>query len=58
MTTNALLMGRMADDLATAGMDRINVSLDTLDPDRFKAITRGGRFDMVWDGILAAEAAG
>src|SRR3954452_1489187 len=58
MTTNALLLGRMAQDLASAGMDRINVSLDTLDPDRFKAITRGGRFDMVWDGILAAERAG
>jgi cyclic pyranopterin phosphate synthase len=58
MTTNALLLGRMADPLAEAGLDRINVSLDTLDPDRFKAMTRGGRFDMVWDGILAAERAG
>ena len=58
MTTNALLLGRMADDLAVAGLDRINVSLDTLNPERFKAMTRGGRFDMVWDGILAAERAG
>jgi GTP 3',8-cyclase len=58
MTTNALLLGRMADDLAAAGMNRINVSLDTLDADRFKIMTRGGRFDMVWDGILAAENAG
>ena len=58
MTTNALLLGRMADDLAEAGMDRINVSLDTLDPDRFKSMTRGGRFDLVWQGILAAERAG
>jgi cyclic pyranopterin phosphate synthase len=58
MTTNALLLGRMADDLAAAGLDRINVSLDTLDPDRFKAMTRGGRFDLVWQGILAAEQAG
>lgn len=58
MTTNALLLSRMADDLAAAGMDRINVSLDTLDPDRFRIMTRGGRFDMVWDGILAAERAG
>jgi len=58
MTTNALLLGRIADKLADAGLDRINVSLDTLDPDRFKAITRGGRFDMVWEGILAAERAG
>jgi cyclic pyranopterin phosphate synthase len=58
MTTNALLLGRMADGLAEAGLDRINVSLDTLNPERFKAMTRGGRFDMVWDGILAAERAG
>jgi GTP 3',8-cyclase len=58
MTTNALLLGRMADGLADAGLDRINVSLDTLNPERFKAMTRGGRFDMVWDGILAAERAG
>jgi cyclic pyranopterin phosphate synthase len=58
MTTNALLLGRMADGLADAGLDRINVSLDTLNPDRFKAMTRGGRFDMVWEGILAAERAG
>lgn len=58
MTTNALLLGRMAEDLAAAGMNRINVSLDTLNPERFKTMTRGGRFDMVWDGILAAERAG
>ena len=43
MTTNALLLGRMADGLADAGLDRINVSLDTLNPERFKAMTRGGR---------------
>lgn len=58
MTTNALLLGRLVEGLADAGLDRINVSLDTLDPDRFKAMTRGGRFDLVWDGILAAERAG
>ncbi len=58
MTTNALLLGRMAEDLAAAGMNRINVSLDTLNPERFKIMTRGGRFDMVWDGIQAAERAG
>ena len=58
MTTNALLLGRMAAGLAEAGLDRINVSLDTLNPDRFKEMTRGGRFDMVWDGLLAAERAG
>ena len=58
MTTNALLLGRMADDLADAGLDRVNVCIDTLDPDRFKAMTRGGRLDLVWQGIEAADAAG
>jgi cyclic pyranopterin phosphate synthase len=58
MTTNALLLSRNAEQLAEAGLDRVNVSIDTLDPDRFKAMTRGGRFDLVWQGIEAAEAAG
>jgi cyclic pyranopterin phosphate synthase len=58
MTTNALLLGRLAQDLADAGLDRVNVSIDTLDPDRFKAMTRGGRLDLVWKGIEAADAAG
>jgi len=58
MTTNALLLGRLAADLADAGLDRVNVSIDTLDPDRFKAMTRGGRLDLVWQGIEAADAAG
>lgn len=58
MTTNALLLGRLAPGLAAAGLDRVNVSIDTLDPDRFKLMTRGGRLDMVWQGIEAADAAG
>jgi GTP 3',8-cyclase len=58
MTTNALLLSRIAADLKTAGLDRINVSLDTLDPDRFKAMTRGGRLDLVWAGLEAADAVG
>lgn len=58
MTTNALLLGRMAADLKDAGLDRVNVSIDTLDPVRFKAMTRGGRFDLVWQGIEAADAVG
>ena len=58
MTTNALLLSRNAAQLAAAGLDRVNISIDTLDPDRFKAMTRGGRFDLVWQGIEAAEAAG
>jgi len=58
MTTNALLLSRMAADLKEAGLDRINVSLDTLDSDKFKAMTRGGRLDLVWAGLEAADAVG
>ena len=58
MTTNALLLSRIAGDLKDAGLDRINVSMDTLDPDKFKVMTRGGRFDLVWAGLEAADAAG
>jgi GTP 3',8-cyclase len=58
MTTNALLLSRLAADLKEAGLDRINVSLDTLDPIRFKAMTRGGRLDLVWAGLEAADAVG
>ncbi len=58
MTTNALLLGRMAADLKAAGLDRINVSIDTMDPVRFKSMTRGGRFDLVWQGIQAADEVG
>jgi cyclic pyranopterin phosphate synthase len=58
MTTNALLLSRIAADLKQAGLDRINVSLDTLDPDRFKLMTRGGRLDLVWRGLEAADEVG
>ncbi len=58
MTTNGLLLGRLAADLKAAGLDRVNVSIDTLEPQKFKALTRGGRLDLVWQGIEAAEAVG
>ncbi|HEY8292112.1 MAG TPA: radical SAM protein, partial [Thermomicrobiales bacterium] len=58
MTTNGILLSRLAEPLAQAGLKRINVSIDTLDPERFKQITRGGRLDLVMEGIQAAEAAG
>lgn len=58
MTTNALLLSRMADDLKAAGLDRINVSFDTLDPVKFKEMTRGGRLDLVWAGLEAADRVG
>lgn len=58
MTTNALLMSRKAQEYKDAGLDRINVSIDTLDPGRFRFMTRGGRLDMVWDGIETADRVG
>jgi GTP 3',8-cyclase len=58
MTTNALLLSRMAADLKDAGLGRVNISIDTLDPDKFKLMTRGGRLDLVWAGIEAAHDVG
>jgi GTP 3',8-cyclase len=58
MTTNGVLLPKLAQPLKAAGLQRVNVSLDTLDAGRFRRVTRWGRFEQVWDGILAAEAAG
>ncbi len=58
MTTNGSQLARFAGDLAAAGVRRINVSLDTLDPDKFARITRWGKLPVVLDGIAAATAAG
>jgi cyclic pyranopterin phosphate synthase len=56
--TNATQLARHAQDLRDAGVRRINVSLDTLDPAKFRAITRWGRLDQVLDGIRTARDAG
>ncbi len=58
LTTNGSQLKRFARDLKAAGVKRINVSLDTLDPDRFRAITRWGDLAAVLEGLDAAEAAG
>ncbi len=58
MTTNGILLEELAEPLARAGLRRVNVSIDTLDPARFKRITRWGSIDKVWAGIDAAERAG
>jgi cyclic pyranopterin phosphate synthase len=58
MTTNGLLLSRLAEPLATAGLQRVNVSIDTLNPDKFKRLTRWGKLEDVWNGIMAAEKAG
>jgi GTP 3',8-cyclase len=58
LTTNGSQLPKHAAELFAHGVRRINVSLDTLDPDRFRAITRWGELDRVLDGIAAAQAAG
>lgn len=57
LTTNAMLLERLAQPLADAGLMRVNISMDTLDRDKFKRMTRGGDIDRVWKGIAAAERA-
>ena len=58
MTTNGHRLAGCAERLYAAGMRRVNVSLDSLNPERFAALTRGGRLDKVLDGLDAARAAG
>jgi cyclic pyranopterin phosphate synthase len=58
VTTNGALLARHAAELAACGVRRINVSLDSLDPERFRALTRLGRLDEVLEGIAAARRAG
>lgn len=58
LTTNGLLLAKMARELHAAGLNRINVSLDTLQADTFARITRGGSLGAVLDGIAAAEEVG
>jgi cyclic pyranopterin phosphate synthase len=58
MTTNGMLLSRYAAPLAEAGLQRVNVSLDTLRPERFQRITRLGRLEDVLTGIEAARQAG
>ena len=58
VTTNGSQLARYAQELAACGVRRVNVSVDTLDPDKFRAITRWGDLAKVLDGIAAAQAAG
>jgi cyclic pyranopterin phosphate synthase len=58
LTTNGSQLARFADELAGHGVKRINVSLDTRDPDKFRKITRWGDISKVLSGIAAAQAAG
>lgn len=58
LTTNGTRLAKYAGELVEAGVRRVNVSLDTLDPEKFRLITRRGDFDKVMDGLAAARAAG
>jgi len=58
MTTNGILLGRFAADLRQAGLNRVNVSLDTLDPEKYRRITRRGELSQVLEGIETARRVG
>lgn len=58
MTTNGVFLERRAKALADAGLNRVNISLDSFKPERYKKITRGGNIEDVFKGIESAERAG
>lgn len=58
LTTNAIMLQELALPLAQAGLKRINISLDTVDPEKYRYITRGGDINKVFQGIKAAKEAG
>jgi cyclic pyranopterin phosphate synthase len=58
MTTNGILLARYARDLVDAGLDRVNISLDSLRPDRYRQMTRWGDLSDALEGIVAAKAVG
>jgi len=58
MTTNGTLLDQYANDLKIAGLQRVNISLDTIKPEKYMHITRGGELSRVFSGIKAAKEAG
>lgn len=58
MTTNALRLRKLAAPLKAAGLDRVNISIDSLDAQKFRTMTRGGNLDEVWAGINTAVEVG
>ncbi len=58
MTTNGIRLESMLDDLVAAGLERLNISLDTVDPERFATLTRRDRIEDVFAGVRAAQASG
>ena len=58
LTTNGILLEKFAVELKAAGLNRVNISLDTIDPERFRKITRVGNIEDVFSGIEATKRAG
>lgn len=58
MTTNGVLLEKFASEIASAGLDRVNISIDSFKPERYREITRGGDLDNVLKGLNAADKAG
>lgn len=58
LSTNGTELARLAPGLKKAGLDRVNISVDSLDPERFREITRRGTLESVWEGVEAALDAG
>jgi len=58
LTTNGSQLSRFSEELASYGVKRVNVSLDSMDKEKFETITRWGKYDKVMEGIAAAKAAG
>ncbi len=58
LTTNGIMLAELAGALKTAGLDRVNISLDTMNAERYKGITKGGDINRVWEAIKEAERAG
>lgn len=58
LTTNGIMLADVAEELRKAGLDRVNISLDTLNADRYKGITQGGDIGLVWKSIEKAEETG
>ncbi len=58
MTTNGITLKQLARPLKDAGLDRLNISIDTLNPDKFRRLTRWGRIEDVWAGLEASKRAG
>ncbi len=58
MTTNGILLKKYANDLKNAGLNRVNISIDTLDKEKYKKITRGGKIEDVLEGVEEAKRVG